>query len=72
MYAHEHIEWLSPITDEAIITIHWSTWFGFGRTKVKRYRGSSSVWYDIDTRKRCSLSTEKYLESIWTTGRWDR
>lgn len=68
-HPHKHVEWIGS---DAIITIHWSTWFGFGKPKVKRYRGSSTVWHDAETGKRQPTHIEGYLSDIWTKATWER
>lgn len=66
---HRHIEWVGS---DAIITIHHSTWFGFGKPKVMRYRGSGTVWRNAETGERCGTFFEGYLSDVWANGKWNK
>jgi hypothetical protein len=68
-YHHKHVEW---IDDECIITIHWSTWFGFGKPNIERYRGSSRVYRNLTSGKRCPTYIERDLAEIYTIAKWEK
>lgn len=70
-YPPRHVEWTGNY-DEAIITLHWKSWWGFGKVKVVRYRGSLTVWRELKTGKRASTLVEATLSEVWTKAMWDK
>ena len=70
------VEWLEDYLSECIITIttRRRKWLFFGPVveKVRRYRGSCTVWSSYPSGHRCWTPTEGWLSNIWERATWER
>lgn len=54
--------------DELLVTITYLWWPRRG--KVRKYRGSCTVWYTYPACNRCNLSEEMFLTRVWRKHQW--
>ena len=67
-----HVDFLDGGKDEAIISITQRSWFGFGQIRTRKYRGSCTVWRDMETGRRVSTPMEMRLSDHWQVAKWNR
>ena len=62
------INWQSPDTDIAWITLAWERFWGWGEPSFVTYRGMRLGWYDMDRSRLVSTDLGALLYVIWLEG----